>query len=149
MQSNQLEGRSAPLPARGGNRVNTKNALWKRVGELASSSAFLLYLSEAGSDRLTVSQAAFFMQAAAAEASGRPATRSRLLTAAGSDFRPSTRNSYRQLLEPSRVYPNALSWLTTEENPLDSREQFLRLTQEGKDVIAGALLTLEPMIGHS
>lgn len=120
--------------------------LWQRVGELAGSSAFLMYLAEAGSDRLTVSQAAFFMLAAAADAKGDPATRSRLLTASGADFRPSIRNSYRQLLAPSRVYPNALGWLQTEDNPLDNREQFLRLSPEGKAVIEGALLALVPII---
>lgn len=134
-------------PAIGGlMSVNTNVPLWKRVGELASSSAFLMYLAEAGSDRLTVSQAAFFMLAAAADVKGSPATRTGLLTASGSEFRPSIRNSYRQLLEPSRVYPNALGWLTTEDNPLDSREQFLRLTDEGKSVIEGALLALIPII---
>ncbi len=120
--------------------------LWKRVGELAGSSAFLMYLAEAGSDRLTVSQAAFFMLAAAADAKGTPATRSRLLTASGVEFRPSIRNSYRQLLPPSRVYPNALGWLVAEENPQDSREQFLRLSDEGRAVIQGALLALVPII---
>lgn len=135
-----------PPKAMGVHMTNTKGPLWKRVGELAGSSAFLMYLAEAGSDRLTVSQAAFFMLAAAADVRGRPATRTGLLTASGAEFRPSIRNSYRQLLEPSRVYPNALGWLTTEDNPMDSREQFLKLTDEGKAVIEGALLALAPIL---
>ncbi len=60
-------------------------------------------------------------------------------------FGGSVRNTYRQLLEPSRVFPKALGWLTTEENPDDSREQFLRLTDKGKRIIDGALLALEPI----
>ena len=112
--------------------------LWKRVGELAASSAFLLYLAGAASDRLTVTQAAFFMAAAEADAAGRPATRTELLNAHSATFNGSVRNSYRQLLGPSRLYPKALSWLTTEENPMDSREQWLRLTDEGKAIIENA-----------
>jgi hypothetical protein len=113
--------------------------LWKRVGELAGSSAFLLYLADVGSDRLSLTQAAFFMLAATADAAGRPATRSELIQAHGETFRGSIRNSYRQLLEPSRTYPKALGWLSTEANPDDDREQFLRLTDEGKSVIKDAL----------
>lgn len=127
-------------------KTNTSSALWKHVGELAASSAFLLYLADVGSERLSMSQAAFFMLAAAADAAGKPATRTELITAYNDTFRGSIRNSYRQLLEPSRLYPKALGWLTTEENPMDSREQWLRLTEEGKGVVAGAILTLEKLV---
>lgn len=125
----------------------TSPALWKRVGELGASSAFLLYLADVGSDRLSLTQAAFFLLAATADAAGKPATRSALIQTYHDTFRGSIRNSYRQLLEPTRLYPKALGWLETEENPMDSREQFLRLTDEGKAVIAGALLALEPIVG--
>ena len=54
-------------------------------------------------------------------------------------MRKSIRNSYRQLLEPSRLYPKALSWLRSEVNPIDLREQFLKLTDEGEAVLAAAL----------
>lgn len=126
-------------------REPTSPQLWKHVGELGASSAFLLYLSNRGSERLSLTQAAFFMLAATADAAGKPATRSQLIAAYGDEFGGSVRNTYRQLLEPSRVFPKALGWLTTEENPDDSREQFLRLTEKGKSVIAGALVALEPI----
>jgi hypothetical protein len=90
-------------------------------------------------------QMAFFMLAATADAMGRPATRTMILQTYPDTFPGSIRNSYRQLLEPSRLYPKALSWLTTEENPNDIREQFLRLTDEGKSIINGAMLALEPL----
>jgi hypothetical protein len=125
---------------------STSQKLWKRVSELAASSAFLLYLADVASDRLSLTQASFFMLAATADAAGRPATRTELIVTYHDTFKGSIRNSYRQLLEPSRVYPSALGWLTTEENPMDSRQQFLRLTQEGKDVLEGALLALEPIV---
>lgn len=137
--------RGTEMPGSVANKT-TKGSLWKHANELASSSAFLMYLADAGTERLSVSQAAFFMLAATADATGRPATRTRLLTASGIDFRRSLRNSYRQLLEPSRVYPKALGWLRAEENPDDIREQFLRLTEEGRAVIDGALLALKPIL---
>jgi hypothetical protein len=116
------------------------------VPELAGSSAFLLYLADVGSDRLSLTQAAFFLLAATADAAGKPATRAELIQTYNETFRGSIRNTYRQLLEPSRAYPKALGWLAAEENPNDIREQFLRLTDEGKSVIRGALMALEPML---
>jgi hypothetical protein len=106
----------------------------------------LLYLAGEGSDRLSLTQAAFFLLAATSDAAGKPATRSELLETHMESGRGSIRNSYRQLLEPSRLYPGALGWLTTEANPMDSREQLLRLTEQGKRVIEGVLLTLEPIV---
>lgn len=130
-------------------KEGTSSPLWRRVPELAGSSAFLLYLADVASDRLSLTQAAFFLLAATADASGRPATRSALIATYAETFRGSIRNSYRQLLEPGRVYPKALSWLTTEANPNDDREQFLRLTKEGKSVLEGALMALEPMLAKA
>lgn len=123
-----------------------KEELWRHVGELATSSAMLLYLAGEGSDRLSLTQAAFFILAATADAAGKPATRSALLEAHMDAARGSIRNSYRQLMEPSRVYPTALGWLEAEENPMDAREKVLRLTEEGKRVVEGVLLTLKPIV---
>jgi hypothetical protein len=61
------------------------------------------------------------------------------------EARGSIRNSYRQLMEPSRVFPNALGWLEAEENPMDAREKVLKLTDKGKRVIEGVLLALQPL----
>lgn len=123
----------------------TSAQLWKRVSELGASSAFLLYLSDVASERLSLTQAAFFMLAATADAAGKPATRTQLIQAYGDRFGGSVRNTYRQLMEPSRVFPKALGWLRAEENPDDIREQYLRLTEKGRGVIEGALLALEPI----
>lgn len=133
-------------PERTTSSLPRRQELWRRVGELASSSAMLLYLSEQGSDRLSLTQAAFFLLAATADAAGKPATRTELLGTHMANGRGSIRNSYRQLLEPSRVHPKALGWLTQEENPMDAREKVLRLSAEGKAVIEGVLLTLEPLV---
>lgn len=119
--------------------------LWAKLPELQASTAFMLYLAKVGSDRLSLTQAAFFMLAATADAAGRPATRSQLIHTHSVTFRGSIKNSYRQLLEPSGKYQTALGWLRTEPNPDDDREQFLRLTKAGKKVILCVLLALEPI----
>ena len=122
----------------------TENSLWKHVSELAASSAFLIYLAEAGSHKLTLNQLSFFMLAATADAAGRAATYSEIVTS-GSGMTAGIKNSYRQLLEPSRAFPKALGWLRQEENPDDVRESFLRLTDEGRRVVRGALMAMAPM----
>jgi len=123
----------------------TSAQLWKRVNELGASSAFLLYLADVATDRLSLTQASFFLLAATADAAGKPVTRSSIIQTYPDTFKGSVRNSYRQLLEPSRLYPKALGWLTTVENPDD----FLELTAEGRAVIEGALLALEPILGSA
>lgn len=128
---------------------NTNVKLWKHVEELATSSALLIFLSSVASERLTLPQAAFFLAAATADAAGRAATRTELLDGALGGTRGSIRNSYRQLMEESRAYPNALGWLTVETNPMDDREKLLKLTPEGRKVVDGILLTLEPMLSPS
>lgn len=125
-------------------KETTRGSLWRRVGELGTSSAFLMYLAEAASSRLSLTQAAFFMLAAAADAAGKPATRNQLLSAQGTELKASIRNSYRQLLEADKVYPDALGWLYQEPNPEDKREAFLRLTPKGKKVVIAALSALSP-----
>lgn len=123
----------------------TRPSLWRHVAKLAASSAFLIYLAEAGSHRLTVNQLAFFMLAASAEAAGKPATYSEIMADAEGLTQSGLKNSYRQLLEPSRAFPSALGWLCVEENPADAREKVLRLSQDGYDVVSAALLALEPI----
>lgn len=125
------------------------SALWTRVNELKAFSASLLYLSEVASDRLSLTQAAFFWLAATSDAAGKPVTRSMLLQTYEKEFQGSVRNSYRQLLKPDRKYPRALGWLAAEEDPNDLRMQFLRLTDEGRAVIEGALLALSPLVPES
>lgn len=141
---NRREKREMPLTT-----TDTSQKLWQRVPELAGSSAFLLYLADVASDRLSLTQAAFFMLAATADASGKPATRSSIIQAYEDTFRGSIRNSYRQLLAPSRLYPKGLGWLEIELNQNDSREHILRLSKKGRSVIQGAILALEPMLNKA
>ena len=109
------------------------------VGALRELSKFLSTMAAVASDRLSLTQAAFFMEAATADAAGKPTTRTEIIAANSLWIGRSIKNSYRQLLEPSRVYPNSLGWLRSEENPLDAREKVLRLTEKGKEVVERAL----------
>ena len=130
-------------------KIAVSRQLWNRVADLKVAADYLIYLAGAASDRLTLTQGAFFVIAAAADAAGKPATRSGLIMAYEKQFRGSIRNSYRQLLEPSRSYPKALGWLAIERNPNDDREQLLRLTKKGKSVVEHVLIALEPSLARA
>lgn len=118
--------------------------LYKFVRPLASLSATMLYLAEAGSDRLTINQAAFFLIAAAADAKGAPLTVSEIMEGAADILNPSVANTYKVLLEPraSSHGGSSLGWLTREPDPDDERRKYLRLTPKGAAVIKAALLAL-------
>lgn len=119
------------------------NRLSMPVADLEVLGRILLTLTDVTSDRLSVGQVSFFFAAARADARGRPATLSEILNANGHDFGKSIHNTYRQLLLPSQRRPNALGWLVAEENPLDRREKFLRLTPLGRDVVESVLNTTD------
>lgn len=123
----------------------TRDSLKTHVGELAGYSALFLYLADAASDRLSISQAAFFMMAAAANARGAPLTAAQLQEAAGENISKNVKNSYRRLLTPSNANPGGLGWLDREGNPDDEREKFLVLTPKGEEVIKAALLAAAPI----
>jgi hypothetical protein len=136
---------------RGSTRLKQGNsdALWKRASVLGGASALMVYLAEAGSDRLSLSQAAFFLLAAAAEARGAPTTLGSIREMAGEALSGSIKNTYRSLLTPAEAGTTkrhyALGWLTLEQNPDNLRENFLRLTPAGKAVLSAALVALEPL----
>lgn len=117
------------------------NSLARHAKTLTGYAALLAYLGRAAGQPITLSQATFFLLAAGADARGAAATRTELLSIHDDGMTHSIRNTYRQLLEPSLKYPQALGWLRQEENPTDIREQFLRLTDKGRAVIHGALTT--------
>lgn len=139
--------KSPSLPLSGSKQDRPKTttssaSLSTHVGELASASAFMLFLAEAGGDRLTISQAAFFMLAAAGDARGRPLTMTDLMEDAKGIIGPSVANTYKVLLEPTKTHPIGLSWLKREPDPDDERRKYLRLTDKGRSVARAALLAL-------
>jgi hypothetical protein len=121
-----------------------KSELFASVKPLASLSAVLLYLAEAGHDRLTINQAAFFLLVAAADARGRPLTLTEIMEKTDGILGRSIVNSYKTLLEPHgrQAKDFALGWLTREPDPDDERQKFLRLTEKGKSVAKAALMAL-------
>jgi hypothetical protein len=124
----------------------TKGSLNRRVGELAGSSAFLMYLAEAGNARLSMSQAAFFFLAATGAVRGTPLTLFQIMEGAGSEaLARSVKNTYKVFLEPTSRNPNGLGWLTRELNPDDEREKLFTLTPKGEEVVRAALLALAPL----
>jgi hypothetical protein len=93
-------------------------------------------------ERMTMSQAIFFILAGTADLAGRDPTYSAIKHAVGDKINRSLNTTYRILLAPSRLYPNGLGWLRQEPNPNDSREKFLRLTNSGRAVMKEVLNAL-------
>jgi DNA-binding MarR family transcriptional regulator len=122
---------------------NPSDDLWKQAAAIGAASDLLVRLAEAGSDRLTLSQAAFFFLAAKAEAQGAPATLASIREAASESLSGSIKNTYRSLLKEDEAGSGkrhyALGWLTLERNPDNLRENFLRLTPLGASVLSAAL----------
>lgn len=129
-----------------GRRVNTNNRakravdpLFKSVSDFADFSAAMIVLAEMAPERMTLSQAIFFVLTATADLAGKDPTYSDVKDAVGDKINRSLHTTYRILLEPSRAYPNGLGWLKQEANPDDNRVKFLRLTREGRRVMAEVL----------
>lgn len=118
--------------------------LFMSVKSLAGFSASMLYLAEAGNDRLTINQAAFFLIAAAADLRGRPLSLAEIMEATEGVLNRSVANTYKVLLAPnSKDYRKiGLGWLTREPDPDDERRNFLVLTSKGRAVVRAALLAL-------
>ncbi|MCR5870650.1 MULTISPECIES: hypothetical protein [unclassified Sphingomonas] len=136
----------AARQATGATMKTSRSSLNRHVGELAGSSAFLMYLADAGNARLSLSQAAFFFLAATGAIRGVPLTLFQIMEGAGSDaLARSVKNTYKVFLEPSPRNPNGLGWLTREINPDDEREKLFTLTPKGEEVVRAALLAMAPL----
>jgi hypothetical protein len=132
-----------------GQRVTTKatkarqsEPLMLHTRDFANFSAGMIVLAEMAPERMTLSQGIFFMLTATADLAGKDPTFSDIKEAVGDTVNRSLHTTYRILMEPSRVYPNALGWLKAEPNPMDAREKFLRLTPKGRAVMVGVLRAL-------
>lgn len=119
-----------------------KDGLHLHVGDLTDLSAAMIVLAEMAPDRMTMSQGIFFLVAAAADLAGKRPTYSDVREALGDDINRTLHTTYRIVLEPSRVYPKGLGWMTRETNPADNREKFLSLTPKGRKVIKEVLRAL-------
>jgi hypothetical protein len=113
------------------------------VGEFGGFSTALILLAELAPERMTLSQAIFFMLTATADLMGKDPTFSDIKGLVGGTVNRSLHTTYRVLLEPSRNYPQGLGWLRQEPNPMDNREKFLRLTPKGRVVLKALLNALQ------
>lgn len=110
--------------------------------DFANFSAGMIVLAEMAPERMTMSQGIFFLLTATADLAGRDPTFGDIKEAVGDTVNRSLHTTYRILLESSRLYPNGLGWLRQEENPMDARQKFLRLTPKGRAVMVGILRAL-------
>lgn len=135
-------GTTTPTGPAAASKTQKQKGLYEYVKPLAGLSAGMLYLAEAGHDRLTINQAAFFLLVAAADARGAPLTLQEILDTTDGIIGRSIQNSYKVLLEPYGWKPKdyALGWITREADPRDERRKYLRLTQKGREVAEALML---------
>ena len=129
-----------PAPATRGRPPASK--LSQHVGEFGNFAAAVIRLGEMVPERTTLSQVSFFLLAALADLSGKPATFSTIRDAAGGKINRSMHTTYKLFLSGDRRRRRAaegasegLGWLYRLENPDDNREKFLRLTPEGRQIM--------------
>lgn len=125
-------------------RTKRSDELFQSVKSLAGLSASMLYLAEAGNDRLTINQVAFFLIAAAADIRGRALSLTEIMDATEGVINRSVANTYKVLLEPvTRDYKNTgLGWLERQPDPDDERRNYLVLTKKGRAVVKAMLIAL-------
>lgn len=133
-------------PKRGRQMTGTKNGgldpLKGHIGDLVNLSAAMMVMAEMAPDRMSASQMIFFLAAASADLAGKQPTYSEVREALGDDINRTLHTTYRVVLEPSRIYPKALGWLSRTQNPNDNREYFLKLTPRGREVLKEVLKAL-------
>jgi hypothetical protein len=119
-------------------------SLTGRVPDLRRFSSGLLALAEMGPERLTLSQATFFLFAGMADLGGRPATFTEIKDLVGPTMSRSLHTTYKVFLgDKDREARRAatLGWLMRETDASDNRRKFLRLTQEGRETMRKVVRT--------
>lgn len=132
----------ADKPKRGRPKKMTpedRDELFKSASALGDLSSAMIVLAENAPDRMSLSQGIFFVITAGAILGGKMPTYSSVKEVVGDQVNRSLHNTYRVLLEPSRLYPQGLGWLKQVPNPNDAREKFLTLTPEGRRVVREVL----------
>jgi DNA-binding MarR family transcriptional regulator len=107
------------------------------AAELDSMTDALERLAGYGPNTLTLQQAIFFIAVARRDLRHQRVTMAQIRTDHPALGR-SIEKSKDILLEPTRSYPQAVSWLTQEHDPEDRRVRYLRLTQRGLEVLTHA-----------
>lgn len=117
-------------------------SLWKHVGELGDFSSVLTTLTILLPERTTLSQATFFIVAAAADIAGKQPTFTEIKEALGPAINRSLHSTYRALLVPSKSVPYGAGLLERRENPNDNRQKILSLTPKGRETVVALITAL-------
>lgn len=128
-----------------GSTPNSKSGLLKSVKDFRRFAEMMLVLAELAPERMTLSQAIFFILTGTAELSGQQPTYSSIKEEVGEQLNRSLHTTYRILMEPSRAFPKGLGWLTSDLNPNDNREKFLKLTPKGRSVFRAIQITMKDL----
>lgn len=116
------------------------------LGEFGRFAKGMLHLADMLPERLTSAQAAFFLQAALADLRGNAMTFTQIKEAVGDKLSRSMHTTYKVFIAGGRMRDRenqtGLNWLTQVVNPMDNRQKFLHLTDEGRDVMRSLLAVL-------
>jgi hypothetical protein len=121
------------------NKPEKLDVLKAAIPDLEALSRAMMCIAEMAPERMTLSQAIFFVQAAAADLRGEKPTFTEVRDSLGEEIRRTLHTTYRVILEKSRVYPKGLGWMKQELNPRDNREKFLKITPRGREVLSAVL----------
>lgn len=111
------------------------DGLSTHVAVLADFSSALITLTTLLPERITLSQAAFFLLTASADISGQRPTFTEIKDVLGPAVGRSLHSTYRSLLVPSKAVPYGAGLLDRTENFDDNRQKILKLTPKGRELM--------------
>ena len=111
------------------------DGLFQHLGNLGQFSEALTLLTTLLPERITLSQATFFLMTASADIAGKQPTFTEIKDALGPAVNRSLHSTYRSLLTPSKAVPYGAGLLERYENPDDNRQKILKLSKKGRELI--------------
>ena len=118
---------------------NILHPIWAQSTELMTKA--IAYLSESGSEKLTLRQTLFFLAVAEDDLRNISVNIVKVRERFPMIGR-AIEKSKEQLMAPSRQAPDGLGWIYQVMDEYDRRQRWLHLTPKGKEVIAGLHKTL-------
>ena len=117
------------------NNNQRSDGLFNHIGTLGEFSEALTLLASLLPERITLSQATFFLLTASADIAGKQPTYTEIKETLGPAVNRSLHSTYRSLLTPSKAVPYGAGLLERFENPDDNRQKILKLTEKGRELI--------------